>query len=426
MSRLVFYAVLGRRFSAVNALKTEGTYDWPLVGRFARFGFTINVGIRGDVVLQQAAVKQPAPLRTFAEVKAEALARAERKVYPLIGLDPADVREALAAIATNDRDEWAAAWCAVGDRYAAADDWLRAWRVYSFARWPVPLSAGKRAAYRKAVDAFLNYARAQQLPLEVVRIPFEGGEIVGYLELPPGAAAAPVIVSIGGLDSRKEDLAERFAPLLAYGVGSLCFDMPGTGEAPIKIAPGAERMFSRAIDWLRTRAGVDPARIALYGGSFGGYWACKLAVTERERLIGVVAQAPPVHEAFSADFARGNFTNTEYLFELGDAMMSLYEGVENYDDYVRTLPEHSLVAQGFVGKATAPMLVIHGARDTQVPQSDIELWLRSGESPKEAWINPVGGHMGRDATTWRDPVIFAKVTTPWFLRVLGQAKGESA
>jgi esterase FrsA len=349
----------------------------------------------------------------------------ERKVYPLIGLDPDDVRAALASITTTDRDEWAAAWSAIGDRYEALGAHLRAWRLYSFARWPVPLSDGKRRAYRKAVDAFLAYARDKQLPLEVVRIPFEGGEIVGYLQMPAGAAKAPMIVSIGGLDSRKEDLAERFAPLLAHGVGSLCFDMPGTGEAPTKIAPGAERMFSRAIDWLVARPDVDASRVALYGGSFGGYWACKLAVTERDRLAGVVAQAPPIHEAFSEAFARGNFTNTEYLFELGDAMMSLYEGAETYADYVRTSPQHSLVAQGFVGKPTAPMLVIAGALDTQVPISDVELWLRSGDTPKEAWIHAGGGHMGRDAVTWRDPVIFANVTTPWFLRVLFSTKGPS-
>ncbi len=279
--------------------------------------------------MQQAVVEQPAPLRTLAEIKAEALARAERGSYPLIGLDPADVRAAFAGIGTTDRDEWAAAWSAIGDRYSAGGDHLRAWRIYSFARWPVPLSAGKQRAYRKAVDAFLAYARDKRLPLEVVRIPFEGSDIVGYLQLPSGVAQAPVIVAIGGLDSRKEDLAERFAPLLAHGVGSLCFDMPGTGEAPIKIAPGAERMFSRALDWLPARSGIDASRVALYGGSFGGYWACKLAVAERERLRGVVAQAPPVHEAFSSDFARANFTNTEYLFELGDAMMSLYEACGN-------------------------------------------------------------------------------------------------
>ena len=142
--------------------------------------------------MQQAAVEQPAPLRTLAEVKAEALARAERGSYPLIGLDPADVRSAFDAIASNDRDEWAAAWSAIGDRYTAQGDHLRAWRVYSFARWPVPLSAGKQRAYRKAVDAFLAYARAKGLPLEVIRIPFEGREIVGYLRLPKASGPVPV------------------------------------------------------------------------------------------------------------------------------------------------------------------------------------------------------------------------------------------
>ena len=39
-------------------------------------------------------------------------------------------------------------------------------------------------------------------------------------------------------------------------------------------------------------------------------------------------------------------------------------------------------------------------------------------TPKNAWIHPRGGHMGRDAKDWPDPVIFKKVTTPWLLRAL--------
>ncbi len=366
------------------------------------------------------ATEQPAP-RTLAHVRAEAIARAERNAYPLIGLDPTDVREAFAALTDMDRDAWAAAWSAIAVRYADAGNHAQAWRLYSFARWPQPLSPGKERAYAQAVDAYLAHARKEGAPLEVLRIPFEGKEIVAYLQLPHGAtSAAPVIVAIGGLDSRKEDLAERFAPLLDDGIGSLTLDMPGTGQAPVKTASGAERMFSCALDALMTRPEVDRERVAVYGGSFGGYWACKLAVTERERLRGVVAQAPPVHEFFSAEFAGTAFTNTEYLFELGDAMMSLYDGVKTRDDFLRVSPEHSLVAQGFIGKPTAPMLVIAGVQDSQVPISDIELLLRSGDAPKDAWINPSGGHMGRDTHGWRDPVIFAKVTAPWFRRLLSE------
>src|SRR6266478_4680030 len=55
--------------------------------------------------------------RTLDEIKAEAIKRAENGMYPLIGLDPADVREAFAAIKTSDYDEWAAGFSAVADRY---------------------------------------------------------------------------------------------------------------------------------------------------------------------------------------------------------------------------------------------------------------------------------------------------------------------
>ena len=52
--------------------------------------------------------------------------------------------------------------------------------------------------------------------------------------------------------------------------------------------------------------------------------------------------------------------------------------------------------------------------------ADIDLLLTTGITPKNAWINPAGGHMGRDTHGWRDPVIFAKVTAPWFRRLLEQ------
>ena len=55
--------------------------------------------------------------RNIDEIKVEAQARAERGAYPLIGLDPMDVRQALAHIETRDVDEWASAWSAVADRY---------------------------------------------------------------------------------------------------------------------------------------------------------------------------------------------------------------------------------------------------------------------------------------------------------------------
>src|SRR5260370_32995337 len=150
--------------------------------------------------------------RTLDEIKTEAIKRAENGMYPVIGLDPADVREAFASIKTTDKDEWAAAFIAVADRYMteaisleqsdpakANTDYIRAWRIYSFGRWPVPASPGKQRAYAKAIEAFRAHARFWDPPLEIVRIPFEGSEIVGYLRLPKNVPGPlPLVLALSG------------------------------------------------------------------------------------------------------------------------------------------------------------------------------------------------------------------------------------
>ena len=66
-----------------------------------------------------AAHAQIAAPRTLAELKTEIQQRADRKAYPVSELDPAEVREALSNLRSLDRDEWAAAWSATGDRRLA-------------------------------------------------------------------------------------------------------------------------------------------------------------------------------------------------------------------------------------------------------------------------------------------------------------------
>jgi dienelactone hydrolase len=374
------------------------------------------------------AAQAQAQERTIEEIKTEAQARADRGNYPLIGLDPADVHDALAPLKTRDPDEWAASWSRVADRYMAdaaanpakADaDHLRAWRLYYFAQWPVPSSAGKQAAYRKALGAYALHAATLDPKIETVQIPFEGGIITGYLRLPKGVARAPLILAISGLDSRKETVAETYNAIIPSGVGYFAVDSPGTGQAPIKVSPTADRMFSAVLDYLATRPEIDSQRIIAHGVSFGGYWATKLAITEHGRLLGVVAQSPPVDTALHADFLRSNLLgNREYLFDVVPAFLNVVEGGDTVDKLAEAFPRLSLKTQGLIGKPTGPMLIVGGAKDTQVPISDLELLLQTGDVPKDAWINPQGGHLGREPRGWTDPVIFRQVIMPWELRLL--------
>ena len=266
--------------------------------------------------LPSKSVAQERRERTIDEVKTEAVHRAEVGQYPLIGLDPADVKEAFESIHTADKDEWAAAFMRVADRYfneaksleksdptKANADYIRAWRLYSFGRWPIPASPRKQRSYEKAIEAFLAHAKFFDPPLEVVRIPFEGKEIIGYLRLPKNAKGpVPLVIAVNGLDSRKEDLTESFGAILPFGIGYLAVDGPGTGQAPIKVSETSERMLSKVIDYAQSRPEIDKNRIALHGVSWGAYWATKMAIVERARLRGASAQSPPVDEFFQKDF----------------------------------------------------------------------------------------------------------------------------
>lgn len=373
--------------------------------------------------------------RTIDEIKAEAIHRAEVGQYPLIGLDPGDVKEAFETIHTSDKDEWAAGFMRVADRYfneakslekdksdpaRANADYIRAWRLYSFGRWPIPASPGKQRSYEKALEAFLDHAKYFDPPLEVVHIPFEGKEIIAYLRLPKNAKGpVPLVIAVNGLDSRKEDLTESFSAILPFGIGYLAVDGPGTGQNPIKVSETADRMLSKVIDYAQSRPEIDKSRIAMHGVSWGAYWATKMAIVERARLRGCSAQSPPVDKFFQKDFLMNSLLgNREYLFDQVPALMNILEGVHTLDEMADYLPKLSLVHEGLLGKPMAPMLIIAGVKDTQVPIEDEYLLLSKGDVPKEAWINPSGGHLGRQVGVWPDPRIFKEVIIPWLVKTL--------
>jgi esterase FrsA len=379
------------------------------------------------------AQEQPLGERTIDEIKVEAVHRAENGMYPMIGLDPADVKDAFTTIKTRNPDEWAAGFMRVGDKYMAEAksletsdptkanaDYIRAWKIYSFGRWPVPSSTGKQESYKRALEAFQGHAKFYDPPMELVKIPFEGKEIIGYMRFPKNAhGPVPMVIAVNGLDSRKEDLTDQFSAILPFGVGYIAVDGPGTGQSPVKVNVHAERALSAVLDYLQTRPEVDKTRIALHGVSWGAYWAMKMSILERDRLKCVSAQSPPAKEFFTEEFARKRLSgNREYLFDQLPAMMSIQENVHNLDELIAMFAKLSLANQGLLGKPTTKTLIIAGVLDTQVPISDIYTLMNSGDVPKTAWINPQGGHLGRQVHVWPDPRIFKEVLIPWLVQNL--------
>src|ERR1700722_13926264 len=71
----------------------------------------------GTLVVAGQASGQERRERSIDEVKTEAVHRAEVGHYPLIGLDPADVKDSSGSILSADKDEWAAGFMRVANRY---------------------------------------------------------------------------------------------------------------------------------------------------------------------------------------------------------------------------------------------------------------------------------------------------------------------
>jgi pimeloyl-ACP methyl ester carboxylesterase len=168
------------------------------------------------------------------------------------------------------------------------------------------------------------------------------------------------------------------------------------------------------MDYLETRSDIDGKRIACMGGSFGGYWAAKLAHTEPKRLHGAVNHGAGVHRTFQEEWLRPALTITASQYLMGPASLldarSYIFGVRTLEETLKIAPTLSLVTQGLIDQPCAPLLCINGKEDDQHPISDFYLLAEHG-SPKDIRIIPGAGHMGRKKGQSNDEVV--GIITTW-------------
>ena len=371
--------------------------------------------------------------KSLDEIKADILNRAGR-VNPFERVKREDVEQVLQRLDSLDPDLWGREWEKFGAKYEAlgeeqekegkkeeaGETFYLAYEYYRIGRYPVPSSPEKMNCYKGALRTFLRAAPMMDPPLERIEIPFEGKKVVGYLQIPKGTNRPPVVIHWGGVDGWKEDRRSNSELLHKEGLATFTIDMPGAGENPcLGQEPRAERTFSAAIDYLETQKDVDGKRIAVIGGSFGGYWAAKVAHTEAKRLRGAVNWGAGVHRTFQEEWLRPALTVTASQYLMGPASLldarSYIFGVKTLEEVLRIAPSLSLVTQGLIDQPCAPLLCINGKEDDQHPISDIYLLLEHG-SPKDVRIIPGAGHMGRKRGQSNDEV--QQIVTAWLKQKL--------
>ena len=351
--------------------------------------------------------------RPLEEVKAEFMRRAGR-LNPFDEIKPEDAERVLGAIKSLDKDEWGREWSKLGREYEAKGDarakagasaselaeiYMHAFDACRVGRYPSPVSPGKLEAYKHSLRMFRRAALHFTPKLEIIELPFEGMTLVGYLQLPSGVTKPPVVLHWGGVDGWKEDRLRIAGSIMKAGMASLTIDMPGSGENPVPYPdPAAERTYLAWMDYVLRRPEIDGANLAIWGGSFGAYWAARLAYTARERVKGAVFHGGNVHLGFQKEWLVPAFTTggATYLFGAASLLDARGRamGTKTMEEFIEAAGKLSLVTMGLIDKPSAPILGVNGKLDDQAPAADIYLLLEHG-SPKAARIYADGHHMGR-------------------------------
>ncbi|WP_344694047.1 acyl-CoA thioester hydrolase/BAAT C-terminal domain-containing protein [Sphingomonas cynarae] len=145
--------------------------------------------------------------------------------------------------------------------------------------------------------AFVTTAASARSPLPstATRIEVRQDGLVGRLHLMSGMRSQTAVIMLNGSDGGvpsardADDLAANGYPTLALAYFQDWRGQPDGVPASLNDIP--LEYFFRAIDWLKRRSEVDPARIVVMGQSRGGELALLLG-SLRPDLAGIIAFSP--------------------------------------------------------------------------------------------------------------------------------------
>jgi dienelactone hydrolase len=266
---------------------------------------------------------------------------------------------------------------AAGDRVTAREGFLRASEYYRQAYYFIRSNLDDRRlreAYRRHVETFRAAASLMNHPAEAVRIPYEDTALAGYLFSPDASGEArPTILHPCGYDSTAEAGWANAPAGLQRGYNVLVFEGPGQGEAlftqRLYFRPDFEHVLTPVIDWLVTRAEVDPDALVLVGRSFAGYLAPRAATVEHRLAALVCDPAQPdmadrLPEGLAGKLAvpvvKAQMAISADRAEFFGARMAGH-GIHSVDAYFQELRRFTMLDDAH--RITCPTLIIEADHD---------------------------------------------------------------
>jgi fermentation-respiration switch protein FrsA (DUF1100 family) len=241
--------------------------------------------------------------------------------------------------------------------------WLSIVAVTSYVAVVALLYFGQRTI-QYFPEAFRTSPVAAGLPqAEEITLDTADGERVIAWHIPP-RGDQPVVLYLHGNGASLRWRLDRFRALTADGTGLIALSYRGYGGSSgspteVGLIRDADAAYAFAV------ARYAPARIVLWGESLGSGVAVALAA---ERQVGHVVLQSPFTSA--ADVAAGRYWFVP----------------------VRLLMKDQFRSDLRIGKVTAPVLVLHGDRDTVVPFALGERLYDMISAPKKFVRFPGAGH----------------------------------
>jgi esterase FrsA len=261
---------------------------------------------------------------------------------------------------------WPYEWSKLAAGYADRGDHYLASLAYGCAKFPCLADQTRARAMRNQLEQFQLAAKDFPVSFErrVITVPYRDGTVDVAVHLYSADAdyrSRPVLIASGGVDTWKMDIHPWWVGFsMNAGVSVLAFDHPGTGETAVPLDHHADEVIGGIADYART---IGDGRVAHFGVSFGGNFAAMSGLTGI--VDAAVDMGGPVVDAFGADNAK----NLPYGMHdiLGNAMH--WDHSPTLDELTAGLGDlnrRDLLAQ----QSNSAMLVINGADDYFVPQSD--------------------------------------------------------
>ncbi|NDP43329.1 MAG: S9 family peptidase [Aromatoleum sp.] len=202
---------------------------------------------------------------------------------------------------------------------------------------------------------------------------FDGREITGFITRPPAkfAGRRPVMIQIHGgpeAQARPGFLGRWNYYVNELGVAIIEPNVRGStgyGKTFVSLDNGMKREDSvrdigALFDWIAAQNDLDPKRVVVAGGSYGGYMSLAVATTYPERIAGsidVVGIANFVTFLERTESYRRDLRRVEYGDERDPKMREFLTRISPVNN---------------AGKIARPLFVVHGRNDPRVPYTEAE------------------------------------------------------